>query len=90
MRIVSVPSDPESEAQERHASDIYSVGRVIAWALTGENPQPNVALYPPPAPAPSGHLPNGAPADPAGARCSTWLRLVESHFRVADAWPVKK
>ncbi|MFD4866260.1 protein kinase [Streptomyces sp. NPDC058412] len=33
-----------------HASDIYSVGRVIAWAVTGTDPQPNIALLPPPGP----------------------------------------
>ncbi|WP_317619723.1 protein kinase domain-containing protein [Streptomyces akebiae] len=32
------------------ASDIYSLGRVIAWALTGEMPQSNVELLPPPGP----------------------------------------
>ncbi|MFE2226350.1 protein kinase domain-containing protein [Streptomyces kronopolitis] len=32
------------------ASDIYSLGRVIAWALTGEMPQTNVELLPPPGP----------------------------------------
>ncbi|MFD9068476.1 protein kinase domain-containing protein [Streptomyces lasiicapitis] len=29
-----------------HASDIYSLGRVIAWALTGKSPQVNVPLLP--------------------------------------------
>ncbi|MFI1738647.1 serine/threonine-protein kinase [Streptomyces sioyaensis] len=32
------------------ASDIYSLGRVIAWALTDEMPQKNVELLPPPGP----------------------------------------
>ncbi|MET9878608.1 protein kinase [Actinacidiphila glaucinigra] len=32
------------------ASDIYSVGRVIAWALTGEIPKENLPLLPPPGP----------------------------------------
>ncbi|MFB7275422.1 serine/threonine-protein kinase [Streptomyces sp. NPDC056244] len=32
------------------ASDIYSLGRVIAWALTGEMPQTNIELLPPPGP----------------------------------------
>ncbi|MGW7469293.1 AbiJ-related protein [Streptomyces xantholiticus] len=31
-------------------SDIYSVGRVIAWALTGKIPVPNLPLLPPPGP----------------------------------------
>ncbi|MEU1324204.1 protein kinase domain-containing protein [Streptomyces microflavus] len=30
------------------ASDIYSIGRLVAWALTGERPRPNVPLYPGP------------------------------------------
>ncbi|MGX6738963.1 protein kinase domain-containing protein [Streptomyces peucetius] len=29
------------------ASDIYSLGRVIGWLLTGSEPQPNVPLLPP-------------------------------------------
>ncbi|MGW3060777.1 protein kinase domain-containing protein [Streptomyces goshikiensis] len=29
-----------------HATDIYSLGRVIAWALTGKTPQANVVLLP--------------------------------------------
>ncbi|MYU01453.1 protein kinase [Streptomyces sp. SID8350] len=33
-----------------HASDIYSLGRVIAWALTGQAPQANVLLLPPAGP----------------------------------------
>jgi len=32
------------------SSDIYSIGRVIAWALTGEMPQTNLPLPPPPGP----------------------------------------
>ncbi|GHJ36041.1 protein kinase [Streptomyces sp. TS71-3] len=32
------------------SSDIYGIGRVIAWALTGENPQMNVQLLPDPGP----------------------------------------
>jgi hypothetical protein len=32
------------------ASDIYSIGRVIAWALTGRKPQPNLTLFPDPGP----------------------------------------
>ncbi|MBB1258320.1 protein kinase domain-containing protein [Streptomyces alkaliterrae] len=32
------------------ASDIYSIGRVIAWALTGELPRTNLPLLPPPGP----------------------------------------
>ncbi|MGW3990920.1 AbiJ-related protein [Streptomyces sp. NPDC004830] len=32
------------------SSDIYSVGRVIAWALTGELPRTNLPLLPPPGP----------------------------------------
>ncbi|GAA3778115.1 protein kinase [Streptomyces chiangmaiensis] len=32
------------------ASDIYSLGQVIGWILTGTWPQPNVPLLPPPGP----------------------------------------
>ncbi|MFJ8295602.1 serine/threonine protein kinase [Streptomyces sp. NPDC094447] len=32
------------------AADIYGIGRVIAWALTGQYPQMNVPLFPPPGP----------------------------------------
>lgn len=32
------------------SSDIYSIGRVIAWALTGEMPEINLPLLPPPGP----------------------------------------
>ncbi|MFI8341906.1 hypothetical protein ACIF8W_17825 [Streptomyces sp. NPDC085639] len=34
------------------ASDIYSVGRVIAWALTGQTPAPNLPLLLAPCPRP--------------------------------------
>ncbi|MFG2489870.1 PaeR7I family type II restriction endonuclease [Streptomyces caniferus] len=37
-------SDPHNTTC--HASDIYSLGRVIAWALTGRSPQVNVPLLP--------------------------------------------
>lgn len=36
--------------QATPAADIYGVGRVIAWALTGSNPQMNVLLLPEPGP----------------------------------------
>ena len=32
------------------ACDIYGIGRVVAWALTGEKPQPNRQLLPSPGP----------------------------------------
>ncbi|ATW46677.1 AbiJ-related protein [Streptomyces peucetius] len=32
------------------SSDIYGIGRVIAWALTGELPRTNLSLLPPPGP----------------------------------------
>ncbi|WP_328663190.1 protein kinase domain-containing protein [Streptomyces sp. NBC_00328] len=32
------------------SSDIYSIGRVIAWALTGKLPETNLPLTPPPGP----------------------------------------
>ncbi|MFJ7105687.1 AbiJ-related protein [Streptomyces albogriseolus] len=32
------------------SSDIYSIGRVIAWALTGKMPETNLPLLPPPGP----------------------------------------
>jgi hypothetical protein len=32
------------------AADIYGIGRVIAWALTGQYPQMNMPLSPPPGP----------------------------------------
>ncbi len=32
------------------SSDIYSIGRVIAWALTGKLPETNLPLLPPPGP----------------------------------------
>ncbi|MCX4430197.1 serine/threonine-protein kinase [Streptomyces mirabilis] len=32
------------------SSDIYSIGRVIAWALTGKLPETNLPLMPPPGP----------------------------------------
>ncbi|WP_330455416.1 protein kinase [Streptomyces sp. NBC_00820] len=32
------------------SSDIYSIGRVIAWALTGKLPETNLSLLPPPGP----------------------------------------
>ncbi|WP_328443339.1 serine/threonine protein kinase [Streptomyces sp. NBC_00386] len=32
------------------SSDIYSIGRVIAWALTGDLPKTNLPLLPPPGP----------------------------------------
>ncbi|QOV33098.1 protein kinase [Streptomyces ferrugineus] len=32
------------------SSDIYSIGRVIAWALTGKMPETNLPLQPPPGP----------------------------------------
>ncbi|MGW7463745.1 protein kinase domain-containing protein [Streptomyces xantholiticus] len=41
-------TDPHDGASP--ASDIYSLGRVIGWILTGTWPQPNVPLLPPPGP----------------------------------------
>ncbi|MGW1736714.1 protein kinase domain-containing protein [Streptomyces sp. NPDC001999] len=41
-------SDPHDGACP--ASDIYSLGQVIGWILTGTWPQPNVPLLPPPGP----------------------------------------
>ncbi|MGW2933546.1 serine/threonine-protein kinase [Streptomyces sp. NPDC001156] len=42
---------PELSVDAHHAgfaSDIYSLGQVIGWILTGRAPQPNVPLLPPP------------------------------------------
>ncbi|MFC9529026.1 protein kinase [Streptomyces sp. NPDC056975] len=41
-------TDPHDGATP--ASDIYSLGQVIGWILTGTWPQPNVPLLPPPGP----------------------------------------
>ncbi|MFF6783870.1 protein kinase [Streptomyces sp. NPDC012510] len=44
---------PELSIAPHHAtpaSDIYSLGKVIGWLLTGTDPQPNIPLLPPPGP----------------------------------------
>ncbi len=41
-------TNPDQRPQP--SSDIYSIGRVIAWALTGDMPLPNKQLLPPPGP----------------------------------------
>ncbi|MEV0934961.1 hypothetical protein ACIBMX_10065 [Streptomyces phaeochromogenes] len=43
-------SAPELFARPEPSSDIYSVGRVIAWALTDKTPAPNKLLFPEPGP----------------------------------------
>jgi serine/threonine protein kinase len=46
-------ADPELSQTPHEAtasSDIYSIGRVIAWALTGELPRTALSLLPPPSP----------------------------------------
>ncbi|MFE1907419.1 protein kinase [Streptomyces gardneri] len=43
----TAPEIWRSEAPPQVTSDIYSVGRVIAWALTGQIPPANVDLLPP-------------------------------------------
>ncbi|MGV9401717.1 protein kinase domain-containing protein [Streptomyces sp. NPDC003667] len=44
---------PELSIAPHHAtpaSDIYSLGKVIGWLLTGTDPEPNMPLLPPPGP----------------------------------------
>ncbi|MET7701072.1 protein kinase [Streptomyces sp. NPDC005485] len=40
----------ETPHEATASSDIYGIGRVIAWALTGELPKTNLPLLPPPGP----------------------------------------
>ncbi|MFC9625028.1 protein kinase [Streptomyces sp. NPDC056930] len=43
-------SNPTGAHDAGPASDIYGLGQVIGWALTGEEPHANVPLLPPPGP----------------------------------------
>lgn len=46
----AAPELSETPHEATASSDIYSIGRVIAWALTGEMPRTNLPLLPPPGP----------------------------------------
>jgi hypothetical protein len=46
----AAPELSEIPHEATASSDIYSIGRVIAWALTGELPRTNLPLLPPPGP----------------------------------------
>ncbi|MFD5482157.1 AbiJ-related protein [Streptomyces hawaiiensis] len=46
----AAPELSETPHEAMASSDIYSIGRVIAWALTGELPRTNLPLLPPPGP----------------------------------------
>ncbi|MGV9341243.1 AbiJ-related protein [Streptomyces sp. NPDC003688] len=46
----AAPELSETPHDATASSDIYSIGRVIAWALTGELPRTNLPLLPPPGP----------------------------------------
>ncbi|MEU2358582.1 serine/threonine protein kinase [Streptomyces misionensis] len=46
----AAPELSEAPHEATASSDIYSIGRVIAWALTGELPKANLPLLPPPGP----------------------------------------
>jgi hypothetical protein len=46
----AAPELSETPHEATESSDIYSIGRVIAWALTGELPKTNLPLLPPPGP----------------------------------------
>ncbi|MER5571848.1 protein kinase [Streptomyces goshikiensis] len=71
------------------ASDIYSLGQLIGWILTGTWPQPNVPLLPPPGPwygvvRRAAHLdPSARPQDIA-----SFLDLVEKDTAPAAGLPI--
>ncbi|MGW7457771.1 protein kinase domain-containing protein [Streptomyces sp. NPDC054797] len=73
------------------ASDIYSLGRLIAWALTGEMPQTNISLLPPPGPwrgvvrAATQHEPTQRPQN-----IDQLLALIEREFSVPHEQPVEQ
>ncbi|MFF1401326.1 protein kinase [Streptomyces sp. NPDC058287] len=46
----AAPELSETPHEATASSDIYSIGRVIAWALTDQLPKTNVQLLPPPGP----------------------------------------
>jgi hypothetical protein len=46
----AAPELTDDAHQATAASDIYSIGRVIAWALTGKTPKANLPLLPEPGP----------------------------------------
>ncbi|MFF4447241.1 PaeR7I family type II restriction endonuclease [Streptomyces sp. NPDC001502] len=74
-----------------HASDIYSLGRVIAWALTGKTPQANVVLLPPAGPWRSVVRATTQP-DPAQRPQSVGelLTLIAREFSVPQGPPVEQ
>lgn len=74
-----------------HASDIYSLGRVIAWALTGKTPQANVVLLPPAGPWRSIVRATTQP-DPAQRPQSIeqLLTLIAREFSVPQGPPVEQ
>ncbi|MGQ7750869.1 protein kinase domain-containing protein [Streptomyces sp. WC2508] len=73
------------------ASDIYSLGRVIAWALTGEMPQTNIDLLPPPGPwrnivkGATQHEPERRPQD-----IEQLLRFIEREFSEPEEPPTER
>lgn len=63
------------------ASDVFSLGQVIGWLLTGQRPQPNVPLLPPA--EPWRHIVAAATRRNVGERpqsMATFLALVESEL----------
>ncbi|MFD5065712.1 protein kinase, partial [Streptomyces sp. NPDC058394] len=46
----AAPELSENAHTATPAADVYSIGRVVAWALTGELPRTNLPLFPPPGP----------------------------------------
>ncbi|MEW1873698.1 serine/threonine-protein kinase [Streptomyces caelestis] len=46
----AAPELSETPHEATASSDVYSLGRVIAWALTGKMPETNLPLLPPPGP----------------------------------------
>ncbi|AXE88617.1 serine/threonine-protein kinase [Streptomyces sp. Go-475] len=71
------------------ASDIYSLGQVIGWVLTGTWPQPNVPLLPPPGPW-YGIVRRAAHRDPEQRPqdITAFLDLVEKETAPAPGLPI--
>jgi serine/threonine protein kinase len=71
------------------ASDIYSLGQVIGWVLTGAWPQPNVPLLPPPGPW-YGVVRRAAHRDPSQRPqdIAAFLDLVEKETAPAPGLPI--
>ncbi|MDX2595292.1 serine/threonine-protein kinase [Streptomyces sp. WI03-4A] len=83
----SAPEVLAGQDRPQACGDVYSVGRVIAWALTGDMPQPNKQLLP--APGPWRNIVRAATQDTPARRPQSISELVNLIDREHQAIPVE-